>query len=258
MQLDETACAQAMLREQRIDMIAGLGAGVHLQLAGLRRRLQPQAAQRIQMCVDGMATPATDGAIQMRKGILPPLSALGALWCDGPAGAEQAGQPGSARMVGQVNDKIVLACTQGLQETPFVAQLGKRPQFFPVPSDAVQLGQCRVPSEHGCRVGKDQGIDLALRRSVFEAGKDRPAEQDVAMVAQFDDQRPAQLRRLDGIGQIGGGCWMSHGRIVTAKLVGMRESETAAVETATLPAERAKIVSKAGPDFLNGEDDDPN
>jgi len=143
-------------------------------------------------------------ADQMGEALGPEAAAPAQTGRHAPARLQQPGQPGAAAVFGEMDDQVVTPAAQGLQQSPFGPGLGQQALLFPIAVDQVQLRQGGMAFQHGCRIGVDQGVDLALGRLGLEHRKHGGSQQHVAVVAQLDDQGAANL------GQGGGSDHGSH------------------------------------------------
>ncbi len=193
MDVDEIAALEPETLQMRRH--AGLGGrSRHQQHAPLfRRRLDADAAQRVEVGLDHVAQGVARRRLNVGETLLPVFVAPGDRRPDRPARLEQAAQPGATPVFGEVDDQIVTARLQGVVKRQFGAGLAGEAEFFPLPVDGMHLRNRRMQGQHLGRIGIDQRVDLDLQRMGLEHRKHRRTDQHVAVVAQFDDQRAADF-----------------------------------------------------------------
>ena len=106
MDMHESARPQAVLRQDLIDARLGGRARHHGHAFVCRRRLQPQRTQAVEIGVDGVTLRVRLRRVQMGEAVGP--EAVAELGRHRPARAQQAHQPGAARMHRKMHDKIVV------------------------------------------------------------------------------------------------------------------------------------------------------
>ena len=104
----------------------------------------------------------------MRKGACPPCSACSDSRRDGPAGSGEARQPRAARMLSEMDDKVVAACAQAFQELPFDLGLHQRAKFLPLTVYRMQLADRWMQRQHFGGVGINEGVNFDVRRVRFQ------------------------------------------------------------------------------------------
>src|SRR5512145_2814170 len=87
---------------------------------------------------------------------------------DRPARLEQAAQPGAAPVFGEVDDQIVMARLQAVEQRQFGLELADGTELLPFAVDGVHAGNGRMESQHLGRIGVNQRIDLDLRNMRLE------------------------------------------------------------------------------------------
>jgi hypothetical protein len=190
---------QAVRSQQLLDARLGGGARYQGHAHVLRRRLDAQCAQAVEIGIDGMTVGVRLCRVEMGKAFLPEAGAE--LRCHRPPRAQQAHQPGPARMHRQMHHEIVVAGTQRANQAPLGTGLALEALALPVAIDQVQLRKRGMPVQHRRRIGIHQRVDLAARGMVLECRNHRRGKQHVAVVAQLDHQRAAQTGGgEDGLG----------------------------------------------------------
>ena len=203
MDVDERLTGQAQRGQLVADPAARLGARHQQQAALLRRRLQTEPAQGVEVALGHVAPGHFFGCgLEVGEGLFPALAAPGHARPDRPARLEQAAQPGAAPVFGEVHDQVVPGCLQAAVERQFGAQLAEHAELLPLPVDAQHLADRRMIAQHLGGIGIDQRVDLDLRRLRLQRSEYRRRNQHVAVVAQFDHQRPADFAEGDGIAQL--------------------------------------------------------
>lgn len=205
MQMHEGLAAQALVRQQLAHPALRFHAGHQGQAPLIRRRIEADAAQGVQVALHRVAQGIARSADEMGEAVLPETAPTPHLGPHGPAGADGPGQPGAPGMVGEVNHQVVTGMAQGLQQLPFGPQVAPGAKLLPLPVDAVHGVDGRMLAQHLRRVPVHQGVEAGLGRRRLEGGEHRRRQQHVAVVAQLDHQGAAHLVEGDGIGKIGFG-----------------------------------------------------
>ena len=91
-------------------------------------------------------------------------------------------------MFGQVNQHIVLAPFQRIDQRAIQAELLEPALFAPVATNGMHLIDMRVAGQHRLRVVVDQRVDFNVRPVLFQDGKDRRGKQHITVVTQLNDQ----------------------------------------------------------------------
>ena len=143
--------------------------------------MQAEAAQGVEIALDGVAAGVEGLGVAVGEALAP--EAPRPLRRHGPAGAGEAGDPGAAPVLGQMNDQVITTLAQLGQQRPFRPGLGPDALHFPAPVDAMQFGEGRMMGQHGPGFLIDQGIDFAMGRGALEGGEHRRRQQHVAVVA---------------------------------------------------------------------------
>jgi hypothetical protein len=102
-------------------------------------------------------------------------------------------------VLGEVDHEAVVPLLQFGQQGPFRLELGQGAEFFPIPVNGMDLADGRMQGQHLGRVLVHQGIDFQVGGVVLQHREYRRGEQHVAVVAQFDDQHPADGLQVDGV-----------------------------------------------------------
>jgi hypothetical protein len=104
---------------QLVDPAFGLGARHEEHLALVQAGLHADAAQGVEVELDLVAPSAAHQRVEMREAPRPERAAIRHHGRDAVARAEQAREPGAARMLGEVHEKAVAPRSQALEEMPF-------------------------------------------------------------------------------------------------------------------------------------------
>ena len=165
----------------------------------LAARLHANAPQGIEIELHRVARRASRQRIEMGEAMAPETVGVGASGRDRVRHTEHTGEPGAPRMLGQVNEQIVMPRPQRSEQLPFLAELGAPSAPLPVAIDGMQLRQRRMVLEHRRGFAIHQRVDFDLRRMPFQYADDGRGEEHIAVMAQLRDQHAAQPFRVDGI-----------------------------------------------------------
>ena len=197
--LDESMRLQALLSEQIAHARGRLVIGAQHQALVRRRRLQPDAPQRVEVAFDGVARRGARQPVVVREGRAPkPMRAV-QMPSHRIAWLEQAGEPRAARVLGQVHDQIVASSREVAQEPSFRGRLREPALSLPFAVDRMKCGDRRVTFEHRCGFTVDERVDFGGRHGALEHREHRRREQDVAMMAQLGDQHAADHGGVDRV-----------------------------------------------------------
>ena len=131
--MNERAVLQIQSAEMRIDDLFCFQPRHDAWLSYRKRRLDANAPQRIQMQLHHV--PQTGSGIAM--GEAAPLPTVVGRHRRGTA--QMTRQPGTARTGGEIDQQVVVPCTQGRQQTPLTPQSGKHTELAPAAINTMQL-----------------------------------------------------------------------------------------------------------------------
>jgi hypothetical protein len=87
-----------------------------------------------------------------------------------------------------MNNQVITPVPQSGERYPLHLYLSKSTEPFPMAADGVDLCNVRMAFQHRGSFVVNQRIYFTLRRGIFECSEHRGRKQDIAMMAQLDDQ----------------------------------------------------------------------
>ena len=138
-----------------------------------RHGVDADPAQRIQVGLDRVPRGCARQAIEMGEGVAPPTAGVVPLAGYGIAWTQDARERGAARVLGQVDCKIVVAAAQRAHQLPLGNELLAKPLVLPFAIDGVQLRDLRMVTEHRRGFLIDERIDLEMRCGALQDCKYR-------------------------------------------------------------------------------------
>lgn len=104
-------------------------------------------------------------------------------------------------MLGQMNQQIILPSLQGAKQPPLGIYLRPQTLTLPLAIDGVHIADGRMVAEQRRGFLIDKRIDFKVRCTSLEERENRRAKQHITVVAQFDDQNPADALQIDTVVQ---------------------------------------------------------